>query len=583
VSWSSRRPLPVLALLCALAALAVTSGVGVAAGTAQAATPSCSAFRAPLYAHPGRERMVYLSCDGQRYPTSATVDDAPHGTVTMLSSLTYSYRPDDGYLGADHFTIHAADDQGAWPDIVVDLTVSTTLNSAPNCSYGSSGVVRDGETRNVHILSCDDAEGDPAHFDALTPPAHGTLGMPVVRSASTTNTAEWPYTPAAGYTGGDSFTYRATDDFGGVSELRTATITVNAAGSDHVPSCMTFPTGIVHGPTTLAASCSDADEDPLTLTIVTPAAHGTLGIVDGPAFSYVPAPGYSGQDSFVYTASDGHGGTSSQVTKSFQVGPNHAPSCEDRSPTVAPRASAAAPATTFALPCTDADDDRLTLVLDEAPVHGQLALDFAGQKLISTPDVGYTGPDAVRFHVADGYGGSSASRQLTLSVGEAPVGGTPPAVDPPAVDPPLAAPVEPASTPPTVRPPSAAARAAALLGASGKPFDLGLGAAAQAFAAAKGVAPGAPLAVVFCPAGCTLQVDGRLALPGAAAATARALRLAHRTLTVTAARPGVLRLTLTKAQRTRLVRARRGSVVLTLKVKAGGKSHAVKRAFAVRR
>jgi hypothetical protein len=54
----------------------------------------------------------------------------------------------------------------------------------------------------------------------------------------------------------------------------------------------------------VALSCSDANGDPLALTIVTPPAHGTLGAVDQApgSVAYTPAPGFSGLDSFRYRA-----------------------------------------------------------------------------------------------------------------------------------------------------------------------------------------------------------------------------------------------------------------------------------------
>ncbi|MCW2984249.1 MAG: hypothetical protein JWR63_1819, partial [Conexibacter sp.] len=96
-------------------------------------------------------------------------------------------------------------------------------------------------------------------------------------------------------------------------------------------------------------------------------------------------------------------------------------------------------------------------------------------------------------------------------------------------------------------------------------------------------ADGTPLAVIFCPRGCTVGVDGRLALHGRAtqarATSAAGLTLVHRTLKVTAARPGVVRLALTKAQRTRIARARSATITLTLRTKAGGRTRTVHRAF----
>ncbi|HEX7071951.1 MAG TPA: Ig-like domain-containing protein, partial [Rhodothermales bacterium] len=57
---------------------------------------------------------------------------------------------------------------------------------------------------------------------------------------------------------------------------------------------------------------TDADGDPLTISIHTPPRNGTAEVT-GNVILYTPASEYSGSDSFVYLISDGFGGTSSAV------------------------------------------------------------------------------------------------------------------------------------------------------------------------------------------------------------------------------------------------------------------------------
>jgi hypothetical protein len=54
---------------------------------------------------------------------------------------------------------------------------------------------------------------------------------------------------------------------------------------------------------------SDPDYDPLTLTVATPPAHGSVQM-SGNQFVYTPTdPRFVGTDTFTYTADDGLGGT----------------------------------------------------------------------------------------------------------------------------------------------------------------------------------------------------------------------------------------------------------------------------------
>jgi hypothetical protein len=54
---------------------------------------------------------------------------------------------------------------------------------------------------------------------------------------------------------------------------------------------------------------TDADGDPLTAVLVSGPAHGALVLDAGGGFSYTPAAGYSGADSFTYEANDGKDGS----------------------------------------------------------------------------------------------------------------------------------------------------------------------------------------------------------------------------------------------------------------------------------
>ncbi|MFL5395298.1 MAG: cadherin-like domain-containing protein, partial [Myxococcales bacterium] len=51
---------------------------------------------------------------------------------------------------------------------------------------------------------------------------------------------------------------------------------------------------------------TDGDGDPLTAVKVTDPAHGTVALAPAGTFTYTPATGFSGNDSFTYAATDGH-------------------------------------------------------------------------------------------------------------------------------------------------------------------------------------------------------------------------------------------------------------------------------------
>ncbi len=72
------------------------------------------------------------------------------------------------------------------------------------------------------------------------------------------------------------------------------------------------------------ANDSDVDADALTVTAVTPPAHGTAAANADGTVTYAPAPDWHGTDSFGYTVSDGRGGTAS-ATVALTVTPVNDP------------------------------------------------------------------------------------------------------------------------------------------------------------------------------------------------------------------------------------------------------------------
>ncbi|HEY6072740.1 MAG TPA: Ig-like domain-containing protein, partial [Anaerolineales bacterium] len=97
----------------------------------------------------------------------------------------------------------------------------------------------------------------------------------------------------------------------------TATNTVNhlpLAADDSYSTY--FNTSLVVPAPGVLANDSDPDTDPLTAVLAQGPAHGSLVLNPDGSFTYSPAPGYSGPDSFTYTASDG---TASSATATVQL------------------------------------------------------------------------------------------------------------------------------------------------------------------------------------------------------------------------------------------------------------------------
>jgi hypothetical protein len=146
-----------------------------------------------------------------------------------------------------------------------------------------------------------DAAENPLSYAAATQPAHGRLQL-------TAATGAYTYTPATGYTGTDSFSFTATDSVTSlVSNTATVNITVAALPLQSVaPLANALSLTLFASQTYIGMlSAIDVDGNPMNYAISTKPKHGTATVdAKTGAFTYTPASGYSGTDSFAYTATD---------------------------------------------------------------------------------------------------------------------------------------------------------------------------------------------------------------------------------------------------------------------------------------
>jgi hypothetical protein len=249
-------------------------------------------------------------------------------------------------------------------------------------------------------LTATDAEGSPLTYTVVTQPTHGTL----------TGTAPaLTYTPAANYNGPDSFTFKAND--GTVdSSVATVSITVTAVNDAPVAGNDSYTTKQGKVLTVVApgvlANDSDIDSPTITAVVATAPAHGTLVLNANGGFSFTPAAGYSGPDSFTYRATDGVL-TSAVATATIAITVNRAPTAASQQVTAQFNASALP----IVLTASDLDGDPLTYRITVNPLHGTIT--GTAPNVVYKPTTGYAGNDTFKFVANDG---SVDSLAATVSI-----------------------------------------------------------------------------------------------------------------------------------------------------------------------
>ncbi|HEY3646232.1 MAG TPA: Ig-like domain-containing protein [Gammaproteobacteria bacterium] len=212
-------------------------------------------------------------------------------------------------MGTGTFT-----EQASWSNDTNNCAISHSIVShggTVTVTANNGSVTTNQNTPVNGNLSATDSAGNAMTFAVVTSPAHGSVSV-------TASSGAFTYTPASGYTGSDSFTFKATDNV-------TGTVSNTATESETVNSTTVNPPVANNGSVTTTAgtavngTLSATGTAPLSFAVVTNPAHGTVSVTASTgAFTYTPASGFSGSDSFTFHASNG-GGTSNTATESETV------------------------------------------------------------------------------------------------------------------------------------------------------------------------------------------------------------------------------------------------------------------------
>ncbi|TMQ54210.1 MAG: tandem-95 repeat protein [Candidatus Eisenbacteria bacterium] len=223
-------------------------------------------------------------------------------TTSIAGDGTYCY----GVLNhsSDQVTYNSKEASSNPPQLVLLVQQGSSSQNTPPVANADSYSTDEDVALTVPapgVLGNDnDPDGDPLGVSGSSLPAHGTLGMAA--------NGGFTYTPQANYNGSDSFTY-AIGDGRGSTATATVSLTINPVNDPPVAhpdswSATAGQTLTVAAPGVLANDV-DVDGDPMSAVLVTDVSHGTLALNANGSFTYTPAAGFTGTDSFTCGTTDG--------------------------------------------------------------------------------------------------------------------------------------------------------------------------------------------------------------------------------------------------------------------------------------
>src|SRR5262245_3688407 len=169
---------------------------------------------------------------------------------------------------------------------------------------------------------------------------------------------------------------------------------------------------LIVGAPGVLANDSDADGDTLTVAQFTQPPHGEVSLIENGRFTYMPDPGYTGNDSFTYRVTDG-ADESNLATVTLNVLPVslalHADYKSYTTPVNVPKSIAA--------PGLLPTGSPLTVLLGQEPAFGAVELNPDGS-FVYTPKVGFIGNESFTYRTTDGQAASEPAAvtiQVTMS------------------------------------------------------------------------------------------------------------------------------------------------------------------------
>jgi len=339
-----------------------------------------------------------VEVDGQDLSTNAILQQPSNGTATINPDGTVLYTPRTNFVGSDAFIYQACDTTSLCASATVLITV-TPVNDAP-VAGDDSATTPSGTAVTVAVLANDsDVDGDTLRVNRL-------LFQPTKGTATVLPDGTVRYTPNAGATGIDTFSYEVCDTHDACDE---AVVTINVGVNNAPPTAVNDTVSTpIDTPTLIDVSVNDSDpnNDPLNVTQVGVPANGTAVIVDGDVL-YTPGTGFTGTEQFTYTICDDKGACST-ATVSVTVVPeaNRPPiATDDIVNTVTGVPVNVRPTNND----VDPDGDTLTVTqIVSQPEHGTVKIEL-DSSVTYTPEPGFVGTDVFEVRIEDGNGGFDTS------------------------------------------------------------------------------------------------------------------------------------------------------------------------------
>lgn len=344
---------------------------------------------------------------------------------TLNTDGTFTYTPVSNFNGTDTFTYQAVNSLSTTSNVVTVTITVTSVNDAPVVTSNSISTTEDGTLTASVAGNISDLENNTVTVQVVTNPSNAA-------SFNLSSDGSFTYVPATDFNGTDTFTYRATDAIGAVSN--TATITIFVSSVNDAPVAVADEYDAIEDTTLNGTSVLTNDSDshsgaasetntPLTAQLVTaPSCAASFTLNTDGTFTYMPAADFNGTDSFTYQAVDTLSGVSNTATVTITVA-----SINDGPVGVADSYTVDRDETLAGSSVLDNDSDShngaasennlpLTAVVGISPANSSAFTLNSDGTFTYTPLAGFNGLDSFTYFAVDSLSGVSESITVSIAV-----------------------------------------------------------------------------------------------------------------------------------------------------------------------
>lgn len=250
-----------------------------------------------------------------------------NGDISVADGTQINYEAANQFV----LTVEATNTDGSDTAAVTINVIN--INDAPQITPGQSFSIAENSSSGTAVGTVAASDPDPGNVLTYQIIA-GNTGNAFMINASTGEIQVQTSSVLDFESGPTSYDLIVSVSDGGLSDTDVVTITVTDANDAPAavadgPYAASEDTQLVVPAAGVLANDSDQDGDGLTAVLATQANNGTVTLNSDGSFTYDPAPGFNGTDTFTYYANDGTA-DSNTVTVTIDVaGSNDAPTAND--------------------------------------------------------------------------------------------------------------------------------------------------------------------------------------------------------------------------------------------------------------